>query len=307
MNRALGIIWRILRPHTLWIAFLTILSLAAIIFVFSTNRDMTVIGYISYVLSAYTLTVLIINMPVMVSSAKSLIDKSKPGNFVKTLVYSNKYSSQYMTSKPYRARIALYVSLIMNFIYAAQKLIAGVYYASFWYGADAIFYIVLSAVQFLMLRHVRKKENSLENEYRQYRFCGYLIFAMNVAFIGVAFQIIHQNMGYQYPGLLIYVAATYAFICLAVAISNVFVYRKLNSPVLSAIKAISLVKALVAIYALQTAMLTTFGGEDAGNFQRIMNSLTGGGICFFIFVIAVFMVIKAHKGLKDVRINNLET
>jgi divalent metal cation (Fe/Co/Zn/Cd) transporter len=222
-------------------------------------------------------------------------------------IHKNKYGSQYITDKAYRTKISLYMALSMNTIYAAFKLIAGVYYASFWYGADAIFYVILSLAQFLMLRHMRKKGNSMEDEYKQYRFCGYLLFALNAALTGVVYQMINQGMGYEYSGLMIYVVATYAFVCLAAAITNVIEYRKLNSPVISAVKAIRLSKALVAIYALQSAMLTSFGGNESESFKNIMNGITGSAVCLFVFGLAVYMVVRGNKNLKRIRINNLET
>ena len=212
-----------------------------------------------------------------------------------------------MTDIPYRTKISLYMSLSMNLIYAGFKLIAGIYYASFWYGADALFYIILSAARFLILRYVRKGEKDLEKEYRQYRFCGYLLFVLNAALIGVVYQVVHQDMGYSYPGLLIYIVATYTFYCIIISIVNVIKYRTLNSPVLSAVKAFSLAKALVAIFALQTAMLISFGIDDSEMFKNLMKSLTGGGLCLFIIGMAVFMIVRANKNLKILRINNLET
>ena len=190
----------------------------------------------------------------------------------------------------------------MNLLYAVFKLFAGIHYASFWYGADAIFYIILSVVQFLMLRHMRKKEESLANEYRQYRFCGSFLFALNAALTGVVYQVVKQDMGYHYPGLMVYAAATYAFFCLTLAIINIVKYRKLNSPVLSAVKALRLARALVAIFALQTAMLTAFGSDASSTFKTLMKSLTGGGVCIMIFGIAVFMVVRANKNLRTLKL-----
>jgi hypothetical protein len=192
-------------------------------------------------------------------------------------------------------------------LYAVFKLIAGIHYASFWYGSDALFYIALSVVRLLMLRHMRKDGSDMEQEYRQYRLCGYLLFILDAALVGVVYQVVNQDMGYHYPGLMIYIVATYTFACLVLAIINLVKYRKLNSPVLSAIKAISLTRALVAIFALTTAMLISFGSTDSEAFKNTMNALTGASVCLLISGIAVYMIIRANKNLRILRINNLET
>jgi divalent metal cation (Fe/Co/Zn/Cd) transporter len=208
---------------------------------------------------------------------------------------------------PYRVKLSLYSALFFNLLYAALKLLAGIHYASFWYGADAVYYIVLSVIRFLLLRNVRNEGCDLEKEFKQYRTCGILLFVLNATLTGVVFQMVNQGMGYQYPGLLIYAVAAYAFFCLTLAIINLVKYRKLNSPILSAAKIISFARAFVAMYALQTAMFASFGGAETETFQRIMNSVFGGCVCLVIFYMAVHMVVRANKNLRELRINNLET
>ena len=221
-----------------------------------------------------------------------------PINWTKSIICSNEYGNRLMTDLAYRAKISLYMSLSMNVLYAVFKLLAGIHYASFWFGADALFYIVLSVIRFLLLRHMRKERPDIRKKMKIYRFSGCLLFLLNIAFAAVVYQVVRQDMGYSYPGLLIYAAATYAFSCLAASIVNLIKYRKLNNPVLSAAKAINLAKALVAIFALQTALLISFGGDDSELFKSLMKSLTGGGVCLFVFGMAVYMILRANKMLK---------
>jgi preprotein translocase subunit SecG len=193
-------------------------------------------------------------------------------------------------------KISLYGSLPINLFYAAFKLIAGIYYSSTWFGAEAAFYIILSMVRLMLLRNVRNDTLNRKQEYQTYRFCGVLLFAMNAALTGVVFQMVHQGRGYEYPGLLIYAAAIYAFFCFTLAIVNTVKYRNLHNPIMSAIKATSLARGLLAMFALQTAMFASF--NDDPRLEQIMNRITGICVCFFIFVIAVFMSVRANKNQK---------
>ncbi|MCL2884078.1 MAG: hypothetical protein FWF49_01155, partial [Oscillospiraceae bacterium] len=111
-------------------------------------------------------------------------------------------------------KVTLYVSLSFNLLYAAFKLIAGVYYVSFWFSADAIFYIVLSIIRFTLLRHVREDEHDRKKGLLKYRLCGILLFVLNGAFIAVVYQIVRQGMRYEYRGPLIYAVAIYTFYCI---------------------------------------------------------------------------------------------
>jgi hypothetical protein len=189
------------------------------------------------------------------------------------------------------------VSLFINLIYVAFRLFSSFYYKSFWFGAEAVFYIVLSFVRFVLLRNVRENKGDLKRELITYRFCGYLLFVMNAALTGVVYQMIYFGKGKQYPGLLIYAAAIYAFILLSTAIVQLIKFRKYKRPMLSAVKVINLSKALVAMFSLQIAMFAAFSEGDIAT-ERIMNSIFGGLVCFAIFAMAVLMVVEAFNKLK---------
>ena len=92
--------------------------------------------------------------------------------------------------------------------------------------------------------------------------------------------------------------AAYTFTTLTVAIINVIKYRKYDSPIYSASKAISLAAASVSIITLESTMLTTFGGETMDAFtQKLMLGLTGGAIAAFIIGMAIYMIVQSTKRL----------
>jgi hypothetical protein len=283
---------RMLFPNALVIIMLILICAASLTFVFVTDRTETLWGYVTYALSAYALTVLATGVPRIAAKAKAFI-------------YDNKYGNKYMTDIPFRVKISLYWSLAINVLYAAFKLIAGIYYGSFWFGAEAIFYIILSVVRFILLAHVGKNDDDLRTAYKKYRFCGYLLFALNATLTGVVYQMINHGRGYQYPGLMIYAAAAYAFFCLTLSIVNMSKYRKLKNPIVSASMSINFARALVAIFALQTAMFASFGGDTT--FVNIMNSVVGGCVCLVIFGMAVYMIVRANTNLKKLDFNNSQT
>jgi hypothetical protein len=233
----------------------------------------------------------------MRTDTKKFIEYNKSINRVKTAVYDNKYGNMLVTDVSLRTKISLYASLSINLIYVAFRLFSAFYYKSFWFGAEAVFYIVLSIVRFVLLRNIRKNKGDLRHELLTYRFCGYLLFVMTATLTGVVYQMIFFGMGKQYPSLLIYAAAIYAFVLLATAIIQLIKYRKYKRPMLSAVKAINLSKALVAMFSLQVAMFASFNEGDI-LLERIMNSVFGGLVCCAIFAMAVLMVVQSFNKLK---------
>ena len=299
-NQLLKIMFRILRPGTALTILLMLISGTAVIFIFIKEWQNTILGYILYVVSAYALTSLIVSIPIMKTQYEKFINENKFINRVKAFLYKNKYSHQIITDVSLRVKISLYSSLSINFIYSGFRLFTAFYYASFWFGAEAVFYIVLSGVRFVLLRNVRKNKGDVKRELLTYRFCGYLLFAMNAALTGVVYQMINHGMSKQYPGLLIYAAAIYAFYFLSDAIIQLIKFRKYKSPLLSAVKTINLAQALVIMFSLQVSMFVSFGGEETQTLESVMNTVTGGLVCCAIFAMAVIMVVNSFNKLKNI-------
>ena len=96
--------------------------------------------------------------------------------------------------------------------------------------------------------------------------------------------------------------AAYTFTSLVIAIINVVKYRKYNSPVFSASKAISLAAALVSMLTLESTMLTTFAdGTMSVTGQKWMLAATGGAISLLIVLEAIYMIVVSTKKLKQLK------
>lgn len=114
---------------------------------------------------------------------------------------------------------------------------------------------------------------------------------------GITVQMIWRNRGYEYKGYMIYISALYAFYCFINAVVNVVKFAKANNPILSSAKILSLVGSLMSMFALQTAMFSAFGGGE--NYQRLMNTITGGVVCTMVLCMAVFMIVWSNRNLKS--------
>jgi len=292
----IGVLLRTLRLGSVKTSLLSLICLSALAIVFAFGYNNTAFAYIVYPLSAYALAAFVVGFPKMKSEIKAFVYSENFFGCLKSLVKGNKYGNRIITDVALRVQISLYATLSFDLIYAVFRIVAAWYYLSFWFATEALFYMILSGVRFMLSRFVSKSRDDLRHELLAYRFCGYLLFVMNAALTVVVHQMIHQGRGYHFPGLLIYAAAVYAFICLIVASVQIAKYRKYKSPVLSAVKVINLTKALVAMFSLQIAMFASFGGDKSS--ELMMNNISGGILCFSIFSLAVFMVIRASNNLR---------
>ncbi len=283
-----SILTKALHPSLLTVLWLSVFSAAGLIYVFTNDLTESVFAYIVYPVSAYSLTVLTLKITDWSKKLKhhTLVQKTMS----KPLV------SRYITDTVFRGKIALYFSFFLNAAYVIFKLAMGVLYDSLWFVAIAFYYAVLTLMRFRLVRAVRNESGKISGRERliyelcEYRKTGFLMLLLNAAMIGIVHQMVRNDMGYSYPGFIIYATAAYVFYTLIKAIINLFKFRGLNKPLMSASKFITLASALVSLLALQTAMLSRFGSDDIN--RAFFNALSGYSLLIGLVAIAVYMIVR---------------
>lgn len=266
-----------------------------------------VLQYLSYVCSAYALIITITGFPHFIAFTKSVKQYINEHSLMKKL-QSTSIGGRFFSDVRFRTEISLYQGLFINLLYIAMKMFSGIYYRSVWFISLAVYYMLLAAMRVLLLRRGKRKTGNspMEIEIHRYRLCGMMLLIMNQALAGIVIFMVHQNKGFDYPGVLIYAMALYSFYSVITAVINLVKFRKHGSPVMSAAKAINLVAAMVSILSLETAMMAQFGGDDE-SLRAIMTGATGGGVCTIVIGMAIFMIWKSTKQMKKLQINNSQT
>jgi len=243
---------------------------------------------LSYVLSAYTLTVWCFKIPYLIS-------------FFKTFRNENKYILRWREDDRLRVNTSLYGSLLWNTAYGIFQLWLGYYHHTFWYYSLAGYYISLAAMRFFLVRHTRahKPGELIRRELQKYRACGWVFLIMNLALTLIIFFMVYWNRTFLHHEITTIAMAAYTFTTFTTAIINMVKYRKYQSPVYSASKAISFAAACVSMLTLTSTMLTTFGGATMdAEARRLMLALIGGAVSLVILIMAVYMITNSTKKIK---------
>lgn len=278
----------LLFPH---IAIMIILiPIATVFLVYSMVRLGTesVAAIISYVLAFYTLTVWCIRIPQLIW-------------FCKTFKEQNHYARIWQDDHRLRVNVSLYGSLIWNTAYVLLQLGMGFWHHSFWFCSLAAYYISLAVMRFFLVRHTRKYKpgEKMLDELRKYRACGVVFLMMNLALALMIFFMVYWNRTFHHHEITTIALAAYTFTSLTLAIINTVKYRRYNSPVYSASKAISLAAASVSMLTLESTMLTTFGDETMTlTTRKIMLGASGAVISVFIITMAIYMIVQGTKKIK---------
>ena len=279
----------LLFPHVA--IMIILLPIATLLLVFS----MVVIGtesaiaYVSYVLAAYTLTVWCIKVPRLIQ-------------FFKDFKNQNRYAQLWLGDTRLRVNVSLYGSLAWNTLYGVFQLWLGYYHRTFWFYSLGAYYICLAIMRFFLLLHTRKYApgEKMRTELVKYRACGWVFLLMNLALTLIIFFMLYWNRTFTHHMITAIAMAAYTFTAFTVAIINVVKYRKYNSPVFSASKAISFAAACVSMLTLTSTMLTTFndGTMDALT-QKLMLGGVGIAVSGVVVTMAVYMIVVSSKKLRS--------
>lgn len=246
------------------------------------------VAILSYVLSAYTLTVWCFRMPHLI-------------RYFKTFKAENRYIKLWRDDTRLRVNVSLYGTLLFNTAYALLQLGMGFWHHSFWFFSLAGYYLCLTVMRFFLLRHTGKYKpgERMTDELKKYRACGIALLIMNLSLALMIFFMVYWNRTFNHHEITTIALAAYTFTSLTFAIVNTVKYRKYHSPVYSASKAISLAASCVSVLTLESTMLTTFGNETMSlTGRRILLGISGGIISAFIIAMAIYMIVTASKKRK---------
>ena len=248
----------------------------------------SVITIISYVLATYTLTIWCFKIPHLI-------------RFFRTFKNENKYARIWREDTRLRVNVSLYGSLAWNGLYGIFQLCLGFYHRTFWFSSLSAYYICLAVMRFFLVRHSRKHEpgEKMLEELRKYRACGIVFLVMNLALALMIFFMLYWNRTFNHHMITAIAMAAYTFTAFTTAIINMVKYKKYNSPIFSATKAISFAAACVSMLTLTSTLLTTFsdGTMDAFS-QKILLGCVGAAVSVTVVVMAIYMIVQGTKKIK---------
>lgn len=278
----------LLFPHAAVTAILIPTATAALVFAMLYLDESSPLRIAAYVLSFYTLTVVCVRVPDIIAYCKKFKN-------------TNKYVKLWSGDVRLRMKITLGGTVLWNCGYAFLQLGIGIYHGSAWFYSLAAYYFSLALMRAFLAQYTfrYKPGERMRDELKRYRICGCIFLLMNLALSGMMFYMIRGDRVVRHNEITTITLAAYTFASFTMAIVNVVRYRKFNSPVFSASKAISLAAACVSVMTLENTMLYTFNNETmTAQTHRLFMALTGAAIAGFIILMAVYMIVRGSKQIK---------
>ncbi len=281
----------LLFPHGAILVLLLPVAALFLIYAMAVLGTENAVSYVSYVLAAYTLTVWCVRILAIVRG-------------VKRFRAQNKFARRWLADERLRVKVSLYASQGWNVAYAVLQLCLGLLHHSFWFYSMAGYYLSLAVMRLSLARYTARHGTGEDRraEFYRYRACGWVFLLMNLALSLMIFFMVYWNRTFHHHEITAIALAAYTFTALTAAIVGTVRYRRYNSPVYSASRAISLAAACVSMLTLESTLLTTFGdGSVTPLMRRLMLGISGGAVSLLILLMAIAMIVRGTKALRSLR------
>lgn len=200
----------------------------------------------------------------------------------------------------YRTVLCTTCSFLVNLFYAVSNGVYGWFHHSPWLGTLAAYYLFLSIMRFGIVWYGWKVPGTEADkgqklrEWKLYRKTGILLLLITIVLAGAVVLLVHNKGGMSYPGTLVLAVAAYTFYKIIISVFHMLKARRLQSPLLVAVRNIGYADALVSMLSLQTAMLASFGNSGELNPQWT-NGMTGAVVCLIVSLIGIYMIISGRN------------
>ena len=197
----------------------------------------------------------------------------------------------------FRAEASVRLSVAINVVYSFYQTLQAIRYNRVWFMALALYGIMVTTTRLIILRFLRPDAADGREELERYRNCGHLLIMLTFAVAFLALVVNYAGEHPVYPGSMIYVVGAFTAWSVYTSIANLIEYRKLESPLISASKQVSMACALVSLYSLQAAALALYAVDDYLWLRARLNAISAVVICAIILLFAAHIINRASRAL----------
>jgi hypothetical protein len=223
-------------------------------------------------------------------------------SFVDTFIKNplKKFYKSYQDDPWLRAATSTKMSAVINLFFVFYQAYNAYRRSSLWFAALSVYYAWLTFMRVNIVTYMQTLAADGREELRRYRQTGiYLLFLTTVVMV---LGVVSNRLGYRpsYATHMLVVVALFAVYNVTFAIINLHKWRKLEDPLISASKALSLSCALVSVYSLQTAAIGRFAATSDARVINFFTYATPIAIFLVIASISLFIILRVNWVLKAI-------
>lgn len=198
----------------------------------------------------------------------------------------------------YRAEATVRFSCFVNFVYAAYQGYMAWTHLSIWFATLSGYYLALALTRMRIIRFLLPDAADGREELRRYRRSGIWLLMLTFAVIALGILVNFAGRHPVYPGSMMYVVAAFTLYSLVLALVNLLRYRNLESPLISASKAVTMACTLISLYSLQAGMLAALCTGSLVWLRQLLNTVSAMVIFIIVAWLAIHIIVRATRALQ---------
>lgn len=201
----------------------------------------------------------------------------------------------------FKTFISSAVSSLFGFVFTILNGFLGIYYHSVWNGAICIYYVLLAIVRGIIVKSVRdqrKRNKKRVNPHRRKILfqIHIIMIIMNLSLIVPIAIMINGDRSCNIGLIPAITIATYTTYRIVMSVVHYEKSKKKNNLLVTVLRTVNLIDALVAILTLQNTMIIVNSGEIAGDMKILsIISSTAIWLCIVILTIKSFINLTVFK------------
>lgn len=199
-----------------------------------------------------------------------------------------------------RILFASAASLALNAAYAIYNGVLGIIYGSLWFMTLSAYYIILSVMRFAAVLCGIK---GVQDQEFVMRFTGIMLILLSLVLAGSVCYSLRFEVARVNGTIVMITIATYTFYKVIAAFIRAAKTVKRRVFLLTALRSIACADAAASVLSLQRSMLVSFEGLSEAEI-KLMNTLTGIGVCLFIFISGMVSALGIMGGKRNGKIKN---
>ena len=223
-------------------------------------------------------------------------------SFLETFIKKplRRFYKSYQDDPWLRAATSTKMSAVINLFFVFYQAYNAYQRQSLWFAALSVYYAWLTFMRVNIVTYMQTMAADGREELRRYRSCGYwlLLLTTVVMILGVVSNRLGYRPSYTTPMLVF--STLFAIYNVTASIINLHKWRKLEDPLISASKALSLSCALVSVYSLQTAAIGRLAATSDARFINFLTYATPTVIFLVIASISLFIILRVNWVLKAI-------
>lgn len=196
--------------------------------------------------------------------------------------------------------LAMTINIVIDASWGTANLAAGFFTASTWFITLGVYYLLFCTLRWLLFTRFRHDGDALtKRDLKIVRSCGFLLVTATLILSGIATLLLRGDVIIDYGEIATISLATFTFYSLISSIVG-FVRSHHHENLLIATNCCTnLAIALVSLFTLEVAMLSTFSTAEDATFSFIMPVTTSTMVAVILVLLGLRVISRANRELRS--------